>query len=121
MMLGFLVYQLSKKIYNSFSNQKKTISKKRKAVYFISTILLLSFGIYNSITHYPLRWSEAFFSKKNEVIQFALNPVLYFFDSFAYRSEGLNTVTFYNYYPVIAAHLNLPKDRVSFERKVFFD
>ena len=119
--LCYLIYRLSKSIYQSFSNQKNIISKKLKAVYFIGTILLLSYGIYNSITHYPLRWSEAFFSKKNAVNQFALNPILYFFDSFAYRSEGVNMEEFKAYYPVIANHLNLPKDRVSFERKVVFD
>ncbi|KGL63688.1 LTA synthase family protein [Polaribacter sp. Hel1_85] len=121
LILCFLVYKLSKYIYNSFIGQKKIISKKIKAVYFIGTVLLLSYGIYNSITHYPLRWSQAFFSKKNSVNQFALNPVLYFFDSFAYRSEGVNMDEFNKYYPVIANHLNLPKDIVSFERKVTFD
>lgn len=121
LILSFLIYKLSIFIYSSFTNHKNTISKKLKAVYFISTILLLSYGIYSSITHYPLRWSEAFFSKKNTVNQFALNPVLYFFDSFAYRSEGVNMDEFKKYYPVIANHLNLPKDKVLFERKVNFD
>ncbi|QVY66690.1 LTA synthase family protein [Polaribacter sp. Q13] len=121
LLLCFLIFKLSKFIYNSYSSQRNTISKKIKAIYFISTILLLSYGIYNSITHYPLRWSEAFFSKKNEVNQFALNPVLYFFDSFAFRSEGVNMDSFKAYYPVIAKQLNLPKDSISFERKVVFD
>lgn len=121
LLLCFLVYKLSKYIYTSFIYQKKILSKKRKAVYFIGTILLLSYGIYNSITHYPLRWSEAFFSKKNAVNQFALNPVLYFFDSFAYRSEGVDQESFKTYYPVIAKYLDLPKDKVSFERKVVFN
>ncbi|WP_159948507.1 LTA synthase family protein [Polaribacter septentrionalilitoris] len=121
LIISFLIYKLSKFIYTSFTNQKKTISKKLKAVYFISTILLLSYGIYSSITHYPLRWSEAFFSKKNAVNQFALNPVLYFFDSFAYRSQGVDMDEFKKYYPVIANHLNLPKDKVLFERKITFD
>jgi phosphoglycerol transferase MdoB-like AlkP superfamily enzyme len=121
LLLCFLVYKLSKFIYSSFTNQKNTFSKKIKAVYFISTILLLSYGIYNSITHYPLRWSEAFFSKKNEVNQFALNPVLYFFDSFAYRNEGVNMDSFNAYYPFMAKYLNLPKDKIAFERKVVFD
>ncbi|MGJ8761784.1 MAG: LTA synthase family protein [Polaribacter sp.] len=120
-LLCFLIYLLSKFIYNSYRNNRNSLSKKIKAVYFIGTILLLSYGIYSSITHYPLRWSEAFFSKKNAVNQFALNPVLYFFDSFAYRSEGVNMDEFNKYYPVIATHLNLPKDSVSFKRKVVFD
>ena len=86
----------------------------------MGVFLLLSFGIYNSITHYPLRWSEAFFSKNNKVNQFGLNPVLYFFDSFAFRSEGVDMEEFKTYYPVIASHLNLPKDKISFEKKVTF-
>ena len=49
------------------------LSKKMKAVYFISTFLLLSFGVYGSITHYPLRWSEAFFSKNNSGLSDIIN------------------------------------------------
>ncbi|AUC84480.1 sulfatase [Polaribacter sp. ALD11] len=121
LILCFIIYKLTNFIYSSFKNQNTFFSKKVKSLYFISTILLLSFGIYNSLTHYPLRWSEAFFSKKNAVNQFTLNPVLYFFDSFAYRSEGVDMAEFKKYYPVIAKHLNLSKDKISFERKVIFD
>ena len=121
LILCFIIYKFSKYIYSYFNNQKTLISKKVKSVYFISTFLILSFGIYNSISHYPLRWSEAFFSKNNAVNQFTLNPVLYFFDSFAYRSEGVDMTEFKKYYPVIANHLSLPKDKISFERKVTFD
>ncbi|WP_343330049.1 LTA synthase family protein [Polaribacter staleyi] len=121
LLLCFIIYKLSKFIYNAYTNQTNKISKKIKTFYFIGTVLLLSYGIYNSLTHYPLRWSQAFFSKKNEVNQFALNPVLYFFDSFAYRNEGIDLKSFKDYYPVMANYLNLPKDKVSFERKVVFD
>lgn len=121
LILCFLIFIFSKFIFIYFSSQKKTISKKLKAIYFIGTILLMSYGIYNSITHYPLRWSQAFFSKNNAVNQFALNPVLYFFDSFAFRSEGVDINKLNTYYPVIARHLDLPKDKISFERKTAFD
>ena len=117
---AFLVYKLSKFIYKKFKNTQKQVSKKLKAVYFITAFLILAFSIYNSFTHYPLRWSEAFFSKNNKVNQFALNPVLYFFDSFKFRSEGVNMDEFKKYYPVIAKELNLPKDKISFERKTVF-
>ena len=120
LILCFIIFKVSKFIYKAYSYQITSFNKKIKALYFIGTILVLSYGIYNSITHYPLRWSQAFFSKNIAVNQFALNPVLYFFDSFAYRSEGVNMDEFKKYYPVIANHLNLPKDSVSFERKVTF-
>jgi phosphoglycerol transferase MdoB-like AlkP superfamily enzyme len=107
-------------LYYKFKDDENIISKKRKAIYFITTFLLLAFSIYNSFNHYPLRWSEAFFSKNNKVNQFALNPVLYFFDSFAFRSEAVNMGEFKKYYPVIAKRLNLSQDSISFERKVVF-
>ena len=97
------------------------ISKKVKATYFLCTFLLLSFGVYGSITHYPLRWSEAFFSKNNTINQFSLNPVLNFFDSFAFRNDGADIETTKAYFPVIASYLNIPKDTLSFKRKITFD
>ena len=121
LILGFIIYKLSKFLYISYKNHQLNRSKKVKAVYFIFTFLLLSFSIYNSFSHYPLRWSEAFFSKNSKVNQFSLNPVLYFFDSFKFRSEGVNMTEFKKYYPVIAKDLGLPKDSISFERKVVFE
>ena len=118
---GFIIFKFAKFIYQLFNKIKGKITKKIKAIYFIVTFLLLSFGVYNSFTHYPLRWSEAFFSKNNTINQFGLNPVLYFFDSFAFRSEGVNMEAFKTFYPVIAKHLDLPLDTINFEKKVTFD
>jgi phosphoglycerol transferase MdoB-like AlkP superfamily enzyme len=120
-MLGFISYKYAALIFNTFNNGYQKITNKLKAVYFIFTFLILSFGVFNSVTHYPLRWSEAFFSKNNAINQFTLNPVLYFFDSFAFRSEGVNIEEFKNYYPVIAKHLDLPQDTINFEKKVTFE
>ncbi|MEO9572005.1 MAG: sulfatase-like hydrolase/transferase [Polaribacter sp.] len=121
LILCFIIYKYSHFIYNLFTKTHQEATKKLKALYFIFTFLLLSFGIYNSVTHYPLRWSEAFFSKNNAINQFSLNPVLYFFDSFAFRSEGVNLEKFKTYYPIIAKHLDLPKDTINFEKKVTFN
>ena len=121
LVLSFIIYKFSGFLYKSFSETHQKVTKKIKAIYFIFTILILSLGIYNSVTHYPLRWSEAFFSKNNSVNQFALNPVLYFLDSFAFRSEGVNIEKFKTYYPIIAKHLNLPQDTINFEKKVTFE
>lgn len=121
LVLSFIIYKFSGFLYKSFSETHQKVTKKIKIALFIFTFLLLSFGVYNSVTHYPLRWSEAFFSKNNSVNQFALNPVLYFLDSFAFRSEGVNIEKFKTYYPVIAKHLNLPQDTINFEKKVTFE
>ena len=119
--LCFVSYKYAAYVFKAYTKAHQKITNKLKAVFFIFTFLILSFGVFNSITHYPLRWSEAFFSKNNALNQFTLNPVLYFFDSFAFRSEGVNIEEFKNYYPVIAKHLNLPLDSINFEKKVTFD
>lgn len=119
--LAYLIYKLINYLYFTFNKEKSfVITKKTKGIYILGVIVILTFSIYNSFTHYPLRWSEAFFSKNSKVNQFTLNPVLYFFDSFAFRSESVNLKEFKKYYPVIAKDLHLPLDSISFERKVVF-
>ena len=123
LMILFLTIRFtSSKLFDKMTSLKTSyLSKKVKAIYFICTFLLLSFGVYGSITHYPLRWSEAFFSKNNTINQFALNPVLNFFDSFAFRNEGADIDITEDYFPVIASYLGISKDTLSFERKITFD
>jgi len=120
-LLGFIIYKSANWHYKIFTNSNYFLSLKKKITYFIGTILVLSFLVYNSFTHYPLRWSQSFFSKNIAINQFSLNPVLYFFDSFAFRSEGVNLEDFKKYYPIISENLNLPKNEISFERSYVFD
>lgn len=125
--LGLLIFvilvgYLSNLLYQKLQKSKPIfLSKKRKTVYFLTTFLVLSFGIYGSITHYPLRWSEAFFSKNNQINQFTLNPVLYFFDSFAFRNDGVDLEKTKNYFPMMADYLGVDSDTLDFSRKVTFD
>ena len=120
LILGFLVYKFSHWQFKISSKNNIIISIKKKSFYFAGTIIVLSFFIYSSFTHYPLRWSQAFFSKNIAINQFTLNPILYFFDSFAFRSEGVDFEDFKRYYPIISENLNLPKDTIFFERKMIF-
>lgn len=114
--LIYILYKFSNWIYNKFNLNNENSSRKKKAFFIIIPFMLFAFGIYNSFTHYPLRWSQAFFSKNTAVNQFALNPVLYFFDSFKFRNEGFDIEKTKKYYPSIAKELNLPKDNLTFKR-----
>ena len=118
LILGIVIYKLNTFIYKKFAVGTTPISKKRKAFFIVVPFFILAFGIYNSFTHYPLRWSQAFFSKNQPVNQFALNPILYFYDSFAFRSDGFDIEKTKKYYPAVAKQLGLPKDSLSFQRKV---
>ena len=116
LILGILIYKFHVFVYKKLNVETTTISRKKKAFFIVLPFLLLAFGIYNSITHYPLRWSEAFFSKNQAVNQFALNPILYFYDSFAFRSTGFDLEKTKKYYPSIAKQLGLNKDSLQFKR-----
>jgi phosphoglycerol transferase MdoB-like AlkP superfamily enzyme len=118
LILGIILYKLNSFIYKKFAVATAPISKKKKAFFIVVPFLLLAFGIYNSLTHYPLRWSQAFFSKNQPVNQFALNPILYFYDSFAFRSDGFNLEKTKKYYPSVAKQLHLQKDTLNFKRSV---
>ena len=115
--LGVFLYKFNSFIYKKFAVDTTQISKKKKAFFIIIPFLLLAFGIYNSFTHYPLRWSQAFFSKNQAVNQFALNPILYFYDSFAFRSTGFDLEKTKKYYPSVANQLGLVKDSLNFQRE----
>ena len=117
LILGIIIYKLNAFIYKKFAVATTPISKKRKAFFIVVPFFILAFGIYNSFTHYPLRWSQAFFSKNQAVNQFALNPILYFYDSFAFRSTGFDLEKTKKYYPAVANQLGLTKDSLSFQRE----
>ena len=116
LILTILLYKFNNFIYKKYNTQTAPISKKRKAFFIIIPFFLFAFGIYNSFTHYPLRWSQAFFSKNQHVNQFALNPILYFYDSFAFRSTGFDLEKTKKYYPTVAKHLGLQSDSLNFKR-----
>ena len=118
LILGIIIYKFNAFLYRKFNKETTPISKKKKAFFIVIPFFLLAFGIYNSFSHYPLRWSEAFFAKNQAVNQFALNPILYFYDSFAFRSDGFDIEKTKKYYPSIAKQLGLSKDSLNFERRV---
>jgi phosphoglycerol transferase MdoB-like AlkP superfamily enzyme len=118
LILGYLLYRLNRFLYQKFRTETELISKKQKAFFIVIPFFVLAFGIYNSFTHYPLRWSQAFFSKNQAVNQFSLNPILYFYDSFAFRNDGFDLDKTKQYYPSVAKQLGFDKGDLSFKKVV---
>lgn len=120
LILLFLILKYNKWVYNKFTRIDFTSAKKNRVLYSIITLFILSFGIYSSFQHYPLRWSQAFFSKNKSINQFSLNPVLYFFDSFKFRNEGYNISETKKYIPIINNYLGIESDTINFNRHRIF-
>jgi len=115
------VYKFTFKLYKKNKPKNFIPSKVQKIVFAILTVLAISGGIYNSTSHYPLRWSQAIFSKHHDVNQLALNPVLFFFDSFKFRKSGFEEEKTKSYYPTMSHYLKVDRidqKNLNFERKI---
>ena len=118
--LFWAVRWVLKKKYDRFKNKYVVANRLKNMLFGTLTVLIFSFGIYNSVTHFPLRWSEAFFSKNAHINHFALNPVLYFFESKTADNNHFDLTETKKYFPAVAKHLNISKDTLKFERQVIF-
>ncbi|MFZ3563808.1 LTA synthase family protein [Tenacibaculum finnmarkense] len=121
LLLFFVIIKYNSWLYAKFSKTNFVSEKKNKIIFSIATLFVLAFGVYSSFQHYPLRWSQAFFSSSKELNQFSLNPVLYFVDSFKFRNENYSTAEIKKYTPIINKYLGIKGDTINFERKRFFE
>jgi len=81
----------------SYRSENKNSYKKAILVYVISTIIFIGIG-YGKWSRYPLRWSDAFYSKNNVANQLSINPLLYFLNTFSWKSEGYDLKLVKKYY-----------------------
>lgn len=65
---------------------------------------ILSINIYNPV---PLRWNDAFFSGDSRIAAVAINPVLFFFDTFEQREAPYDEERVRQYYPLVADYLGV--------------
>jgi phosphoglycerol transferase MdoB-like AlkP superfamily enzyme len=92
--------------------------------FLVTLIFLFSFvtGLYGQISQYPLRWSEAFFSPHHFVSHLALNPVLYFFESYEFSSKKEYDVKkvqeFYDEFADYLGVIEKDKENLNFSREV---
>lgn len=85
-------------------------------------IVVFFVGLYGQFSQYPLRWSEAFFSPHHFASQFALNPVLYFFESYEFSNKkDYDVPKVKELYPAFADYLgvtDLNAETLNFTRTV---
>lgn len=82
-----------------------------------AVVLSAAWGLYGSTSHYPLRWSEAYFSKNKNVNALALNPVLNLFSTVSVPDLQAEPDSMRAYLPVMSRYLGSALER-PFERKV---
>jgi phosphoglycerol transferase MdoB-like AlkP superfamily enzyme len=79
-------------------------------------------GLYGNVSQYPLRWSEAFFSPRNFVSQLALNPVLYYIETYSFaKADSFDLKRTTALYPVMAEYFGVEAPSINplnFSRQV---
>ncbi len=94
--------------------------KKGVLLGFVSFLILLVAG-YSKLSQYPLRWSEATFSKHPFATQLTYNPIHYFFDTWKNGRITYDKEKVREYYPLIADYLgvqNKDADKLNYKRKI---
>lgn len=115
--VGFLFYFLSSWIYRLSARFAEGKKKLPRILWRAAWVLLVAWGLYGSVSHYPLRWSEAYFSKDKNVNSLALNPVLYLFSSLSSADTSVDMEAFEKYLPAMTRYLGTTPDK-PFERHV---
>lgn len=124
--LGFiafvLLYAFSVRwlILKSAKDSVTSPSKWMKGITAAMMIPLLSAGIYGKFSHYPLRWSDAYFSSHPFAATLALNPVLYFFDTIGNSEKDYDEAEVRKNYNTIVNYLGITEpdeDKLSFLRE----
>ena len=117
-----LFIYLTYKLLNRISKQVDAdVSLKRGIVLgFVSFLVLLVAG-YSKFSQYPLRWSEATFSKHPFATQLTYNPIHYFFDTWKNGRITYDKKKVAHYYPLIADYIgvkNKDVEKLNFKRKI---
>ncbi len=62
--------------------------KWKDGLKFVGVFLVMALLVHSKFSQYPLRWSEAYFSKSHFTSQFALNPVQNIFDTYKFSKTN---------------------------------
>ncbi len=119
--MAFYSWLIWRMVLPIFLKQEPSCSIKQRWQRYILSVLAvigLLVGIYGNNSAYPLRWSQAYFTNNVYLNALALNPVLFFFDTYEDRVQSFDANATQKYYPVISKYLNIPPQQppLSYQR-----
>jgi phosphoglycerol transferase MdoB-like AlkP superfamily enzyme len=106
--IGFyLLFFISKWIYQLVNRLPGNVSKRNHAVSYIITFFILAISIFGRVGQFPLRWSDAYQLNSDYRANLALNPFQTFASSMKFRHAGYDKQKARQYYPLISSVLGL--------------
>ena len=118
----FLISRLYKGYYRRLAAEQPVyLSKGRFTTWTVAMVLAFAAGIYGNIAYFPLRWSQAMFSRDNGITSLGLNPVLYYVSNLSVQSDTYDIEKTKAYYPYMAKYLRVDNpdvDKLNFVRQI---
>lgn len=108
LLTNFAFIYLTNKLVMSIKNQADVRLNVMKIIAFsIGSFLVMFIAGYSKFSQYPLRWSEAAFSKHPFATQLTYNPVHYFFDTWKNGRVSYDEKKVQKYYPLMTEFLQI--------------
>ncbi len=113
---------LTSRLFKIITEQKKcTLTLPHAIIFAVLSFLLLFIAGYSKFSQYPLRWSDAAFSKHPFATQLAYNPIHYFLDTIKNGRVAYDMAKVREYYPMMSDFLgvtNQDAKTLNFQRRV---
>ncbi len=107
LLLVFVIWSY-RSIFRHFAQQEGVpVRPKAFAGWVVFIILLFGAGIYGNVAYFPLRWSQAMFTRDNGITSLSLNPVLYFVSNFSVKDDTYDIELTRKYYAPVARYLGV--------------
>lgn len=97
------------------------MNKRSRALQGISLFLFFAAGLYGKWGAYPLRWSDAYFGPHAGLTQLSLNPLMYFAETYNFRSIDFDEKKTREFYQDLVPFLgieNADREKLNFLREV---
>lgn len=121
----YLMCRQFKGLYRRYAKESPVYLKAgRFTAFTVGVILLFAGGIYGNVAYFPLRWSQAMFSRDNGVTSLGLNPILYYVSNLSVQADTYDIEKTKQYYPHIANFLGVENpdvDNLKFVREIAGD
>ncbi len=119
---SFIVTWLINKWYRMIKSSP-SITAKSPTIFSIFLFLILSLGIWEKFSQYPLRWSDAFVFGDEFKSNVSLNPLQSFFSTLQFRHSGYDEKNVRQYYSLMTSYLGIQKpdsSKLIYERTYSF-
>ncbi|MBW8684094.1 LTA synthase family protein [Chitinophaga rhizophila] len=119
--LFLITVQFTRSYYRLGEEPPVFLNWKRYTGWVAALVVMFAAGIYANIAYFPLRWSQAMFTKDNGVTSLSLNPVLYYVSNMSMQKDTYDVSKTKEFYPLMSQYLGVEQpdiEKLNFVRSI---